>query len=811
MRARIALVTLALFLAASVVTAQSADPPPPSPDEPAETTEEKPPLPSNILEQVVVSASATAEAALDSPAAVDVLTGEDLAIRPGDHLVDQLRRVPGINVVQFSARDVNIASRQATGGINNSTLALIDGRNIYEDFLGFVLWEFAPADAATIERIEVVRGPASALWGANAVGGLVHVITRRPQDTLGGSLELGAGSHGALRVRASESFLAGPWAVRLSAGFFEVDPFDRPATIANVFGETIDPDFGLIQDGGNDSGTSQPRFDLRADVGDPLETGRLIVQAGAGRTRGWIATGLGPFEIEPGTQASYLQGRYQHGNLEGQVYVNLFDGAATNLINAIDFDFTSALLHGSLRGRRPIGTRGALGFGVEIERSAYDLSIAPGGTRRLRGGVFGEADVTLLPKLSIVAGARVDTVKETIGAVLSPRLALRYKPTPRQTVRLAWGRAFRAPSVVETDLDVPAIPVALLDWEVIDAEVVGFPFFAPLAQVVCAKSPGNCGVDEGEVPSYLAVTSALGNRDLEEETTSSIELGYAAQLGRFAISGTVYRTKSHHDIDFPLRKLYGIGSDREPGTGDDVILPTDPDGDGIDEAPPIDVCPYVNALPPFRDLCPVGPVPYNQFLSIMLDGRIPALFQYQNAQSTENRGLELGTHWSGPRGLSAWVNWSWQDVPRTDGVSMTDRVSTLIHENAWGQDLDGDGVVADTSQFVNIPARDRLGVGAQVDRGRWYAGLTWDHVDRTFWQDVLTSTFWGFVPSYDLVGIRGGWRFHAPGIELSAQVTNLLDEEIQQHIFGDIIDRRASVALTVRFGPPRDSLPKERP
>jgi outer membrane receptor protein involved in Fe transport len=560
---------------------------------------------SKLTEQVVVSASSTSQKILDAPAAVDVLPGEDLEARPADHIADQLRRIPGINVIQFSARDVNIASRGATGGINNSTLALADGRTLYQDFLGFVMWEFAPSDSTLVERVEVVRGPASALWGANAVGGLVHVITRSPRDTLGGRLLIESGSYGSRRVDLTESFLAGPWALRVSAGFYEAEPFPRPDTIENFLGQEIDPDLGLIKEDFRDSGTEQPRLDLRADWEGPLG-GLWILQGGWARTRGWIATGLGPFDVDPATSLSYVQARYRRGAFEAQADFNYFDGEGKNLINALPFGFTAASSHMSLRWTNSLGERAVVGWGFDGKLSEYDLSIAPLAEERTQVAGFAEFDVGLAEKLRLVAGGRVDHVRETIGTVFSPRAALQYKPTPKHTLRLAWGRAFRSPSVIESDLLVPRIPVAIIEWEEIDKEAVksGFPpIFTPFAEAVCSLVPDNCGVAPGEVPDYIAVTEALGSRGLEEEETESIEIGWAARIGRFGLQASVYRTRSDQSIDFPMKLTYGVGPDGLPGTDDDIVLPSDPDGDGIAEAPAIDVCPLIETLPPFRDLC----------------------------------------------------------------------------------------------------------------------------------------------------------------------------------------------------------------
>ena len=77
--------------------------------------------------------------------------------------------MPGVNVTQVSARDINITSRAATGTLATGQLALLDGRSLYQDFFGFVMWDFLPVDLNEVKQIEVIRGPASAVWGANAV------------------------------------------------------------------------------------------------------------------------------------------------------------------------------------------------------------------------------------------------------------------------------------------------------------------------------------------------------------------------------------------------------------------------------------------------------------------------------------------------------------------------------------------------------------------------------------------------------------------------------------------------------------------
>src|SRR5436190_9014614 len=134
---------------------------------------------------VVVTASRREELLLNAPAAVSVISDETISTAPGQTLPDLLRAVPGVNVAQTSARDVNVNSRSTAGTLSDSLLVLLDGRSIYQDFFGFVVWDFLPVDTTEIKQIEVIRGPASAVWGANAMTGVVNVISKTPREMQG--------------------------------------------------------------------------------------------------------------------------------------------------------------------------------------------------------------------------------------------------------------------------------------------------------------------------------------------------------------------------------------------------------------------------------------------------------------------------------------------------------------------------------------------------------------------------------------------------------------------------------------------------
>src|SRR5437899_10055682 len=162
-----------------------------------------------------------------------VLTSAELQSSPAQNYGDLLRSVPGLNVIQLSARDINITSRQATSTLSNTQLVLLDGRSVYLDFFGLVLWDFLPTNLLDVKQIEVIRGPASAVWGANAFTGVVNIITKTPREAPGANVTLSAGmfsrdagstkgKHPGAMFGANATYADAPnsiWSYRVSAGY----------------------------------------------------------------------------------------------------------------------------------------------------------------------------------------------------------------------------------------------------------------------------------------------------------------------------------------------------------------------------------------------------------------------------------------------------------------------------------------------------------------------------------------------------------------------------------------------------------------
>src|SRR6185436_5120301 len=164
--------------------AQTTGSKPAAPQKPDQKPEQKPEEP-KYEETVVVSASKAEEKLINAPATMTVIGPKKIESATSQNFAELLRSVPGVNITQVSARDINITTRGATGTLATGNLALLDGRSLYQDFFGFVMWDFLPVNLNEIKQVEVIRGPASAVWGANALNGVVNVITKSPREAPG--------------------------------------------------------------------------------------------------------------------------------------------------------------------------------------------------------------------------------------------------------------------------------------------------------------------------------------------------------------------------------------------------------------------------------------------------------------------------------------------------------------------------------------------------------------------------------------------------------------------------------------------------
>jgi iron complex outermembrane receptor protein len=588
--------------------------PPPDPDRPL-----------SFEDQVVVSASRSEQQLVNAPAAVTLITSESIENSPATNIGDLLRAVPGLNVTQISARDVNLTTRGATSTLATSQLALVDGRSVYLDFFGMVMWDLVPTNPHEIKQIEVVRGPASAVWGANAMTGVVNVITKTPRELAvarGNSVTIGLGAFnrevaGSDQDTGTLFYVNGTharavddrWSYKLAAGYLTQDPLPRPTgTIPNAF-NTPYPPF-------DNEGTSQPRFNGRLDYDFASGDGRVTFSGGVAGTEGLIHTGIGPFDVSSESHMTYLTTRYERGGTRAAFFTNLLDGHASNLLardvagQPLPLIFNTKTFDVEASDTRPIGTRHALTYGGNYRHNAFDISIAPNGDDRNEGGAYIQDEIFFGEHFRWVVGGRVDKFSSIDDAVFSPRTTFMMKPTAAQTFRVSFNRAFRAPSFINNHIDTGIL------YEV-DLRAA-HPLLA----------------------DFVFPVRAVGNATLRQETLNAYEVGYTGAVRNVNVTASVYWNHTK---------------------------------DGIYFTP---VAAYTAANPP-PTWPPVLPTAILSLLAMRTPPVVlPAQFTYLNLGKIRDKGIELGFDTSLNRYMNVFANYSYQWMPEVEdlppGTSIND-------------------------------------------------------------------------------------------------------------------------------------------
>ena len=700
------------FLAAGLVLAlalpASAQQPAAQQPAPADQAQD-PDHPVSFEEQIVVTASRTDQQLVNAPASVSVITNETIQNTPATNMGDLLRAVPGINISQLTARDVNITTRGATSTLATSQLALVDGRSVYLDFFGMVMWDLVPTNPSEIKQIEVIRGPASAVWGANAMTGVVNVITLSPRELAatgrGESLTIGAGffdrdatgvdngTGGLFYVNGTHAQAVNDkWAYKLSAGYFSQDPLPRPTgTIPNSFNTPYPPY--------TNKGTAQPKFDARVDYAlDNSAT--LVFSGGVAGTEGMIHSGIGPFDVDSGSTLTYFSGRYQKGGRRIAFFTNILNGDATNLLSRdlsgqfLPLIFDTKTFDIEASDLRTLGSRHILTYGGNYRHNSFDISIAPNGDNRNEGGAYAQDEIFLSDRFRWVIGGRVDKFSSIDNAVFSPRTTFMYKPSLNQTFRVSFNRAFRAPSFINNNLDVVLLNQANLS----------------------AISPA--------LSAFVFPFRAVGNPDLKQESMTAYEIGYTGVLNRRAtVTAAVYWNTTDDGIFFTQAGRYTATN------------------------PPVTWPPQI---PTF-------------VLNLIPPPGLPSLFTYQNLGTVHDKGIELGVDAVVNRYLSVFTNYSYQADPDVEGFDPSE---------------------------INFPANNKFNIGFNGNYERYFGNLSVNYTDSAYWQDVLDQRYAGTTDAFTLVNLGLGVKWSQDRLVTSLKINNLLNSEVQQHIFGDIIKRQ---------------------
>lgn len=180
-------------------------------------------------EPVTASVTGSPQRESDVPATMIIITAEDIRRSGARDIPGVLRNVPGIDVLRTSNDHADVAVRGYNQAFSPRLLVLVDGRQVYADYYGFTPWSTVPVELADIRQIEVVKGPNSALFGFNAVGGVINIVTYDAIDDDVDAVSFSAGTQGLAQGSAVTTLKIGDSAgVRLSAGYRDNDDYSTP-------------------------------------------------------------------------------------------------------------------------------------------------------------------------------------------------------------------------------------------------------------------------------------------------------------------------------------------------------------------------------------------------------------------------------------------------------------------------------------------------------------------------------------------------------------------------------------------------------
>jgi outer membrane receptor for ferrienterochelin and colicin len=433
-----------------------------------------------LLDVNVYAAAKHEQDIMESPSAVSVITREQIENTHCTDVICLLRQLPEVDVLWLRSMFAVVGARALSDSMGDKALVQVDGREINNEVFGMVFWTALPVHLEEIERIEVIRGPGSALYGANAHSLVVSIITRKDTDNIG-EVFLGSGEHdrSSLHLRLGRGF--GRLRMSVSGG-------------VETGGHFRIRDFREREHGR-----------VRVHLDYETASSSSMLDAGFSLSDGAMYTTLAPAWLNQGLQSHVLLG-HQTGAIKAQL--------ALNIIN-VDASWDIPLYFGEIKlGNAPESMQvfsSGLDGEVQATWSPFENNlwiggcnyrwitmlsddIQPGTIHQHRVGIFLHNEQRVLEDLVVTLGVRFDYNSIT-PFTISPRLAGVWEFADRHFLRLAAGQAFRKPSFFNTSTHIKGFK--------------GEPGFAELEDFFLTN---------------------IGNDDLGNESITTLEVGYR---GRF--------------------------------------------------------------------------------------------------------------------------------------------------------------------------------------------------------------------------------------------------------------------------------------
>jgi outer membrane receptor protein involved in Fe transport len=475
------------------------------------------------MSTTVSAASKVQEQRLKAPVAITVVDEKTIALEGSAGQIPALLAfTTGAEYTQSGIYDIQFNSRGFNSTLSRRVQVLLDGRDLAAPENKNQEWVSVGFMEPELESVEFVRGPASALYGANSINGVIAMTTRSPRGSPGGRATITTGELGTV---IGDVRWAGPlgrdWYTRLVANYTQSGSFAQSRT------ETVEyPGLPLEvaeAQGDTKARSTDARFDKYFQSGR-----RLVLETGFSQSDGgtYLSQG-GRFNVVD-SKRSWSSVELNDTHWTAQAYVNTRNGETQSLFAPAQIITATVQFKGEVQGNRYFdGSKGRVVFGgsylQEHTDSANDAGVQtlyehPVTTKA--PALYGQLDYDLSSKVKVVSALRWDD-STLHSAQWSPKAALVYTPASSHSLHVSYNSGFEVGNYNELFVHLPLAPP--LDFSAIDAA------FAPFL--------GGVPLGFASVPIY-----AIGNPNLDVEKVKSVEIGYVASLSsRARISVDVYR------------------------------------------------------------------------------------------------------------------------------------------------------------------------------------------------------------------------------------------------------------------------------
>ena len=486
-----------LFMMAATVSAGASDAPSQPSDLTNATIEE--------LMQIEVTSVAKKEQKLNQvPAAVYVITQEDIRRSGLTSIPEILRLAPGVEVARISSNQWAITARGFNGRFANKLLVLVDGRSVYTTMFSGVYWDTLDVPLDDIDRIEVIRGPGATMWGANAVNGVINIITKSARQTKGGLITTGGGNE------------------PLAQGSVRYGDSLGPDAAYRIFGTYSNHDSVYNQNGANGADNWYlGHVGFRVDWDESSRDTFVFLGDGYGGRVGQnftvpipTAPYLGPVDTPSNPTGGDVLARWRHRLANGsetdlQVYFDRYARLGElggDQLTTLDLDF---------QHRWQIEPQQELQWGFEVRRSVdntlgkFVASLVPPSRAETLYSFFLQDEIRLSDQLVLTVGSKAEH-NDFTGFELEPDIRLMWTPAVRHAFWAAASRAVRTPSRTEENI---------------------------LVNESVSPEPGG----------VLQVVELLGNPKQLSETLVGYQAGYRTELGQhLSFDTTVFYNSYDH-------------------------------------------------------------------------------------------------------------------------------------------------------------------------------------------------------------------------------------------------------------------------